>query len=81
MNVDAAMKSLRVLCFKSAQPNDPRGYRVPARSIRLENFACPLPIVEDRAGWGIAANLLRNYEITEGRRHSPSQIAHAILGC
>jgi hypothetical protein len=75
VNVDTAMKSLRVLRFKAAQPDDPRGHRIAARSIWLENFAGQPPIVEDGADWRVVSDFLRDHEITEGCRHSPSKIA------
>src|SRR6266487_1033288 len=74
VDVDAAVKSLRVLGFKSAQPNDPRSHRIAARSIWLENFAGQPPIVEDGADWRVVADFLRDHKVAERRRHSPSKI-------
>src|SRR5947209_20583572 len=38
MDVNAATKGMRVLGFKSAQPNDARNHRIAAGSIWRENF-------------------------------------------
>src|SRR6202035_1829483 len=39
MNINTTLKSVRVLRFKAAQPNDTRGYGVASGSIGLQNFA------------------------------------------
>ena len=57
MNVDAAVKGVRVLGFKTTQPNDPRDHRIASGSIRLENFAGKPAIVKDRADRRVIANL------------------------
>jgi hypothetical protein len=36
--------------------------------------------MKDCTDWCVVADFLRNREITEGRRHSTSKIAYAVLG-
>src|SRR5205814_1346102 len=56
MNINTTLKSMRVLRFKAAQPNDTRGYGVASGSIGLQNFASESTIVEHGPGRRVVTN-------------------------
>ena len=80
MNVNAAIKSMSVLSFQSAQPNDPRNDWIAARRVWRENFAGEPPIVEHGADWCVVTDFLCNHEITKRSCHSPQKITQPEFG-
>ena len=57
MNINAALKRMRVLRLESAKPDDARGDRVAARSVGLKNFTRQPPLMENSADGHIVADL------------------------
>ena len=57
MNINAALKRVRVLRLESAQPDDARGDGITARSVGLKNFTCQPPLMENSADRHVVADL------------------------
>src|SRR4029077_17691067 len=77
MDINAALKRMRVLCLESAKPDDARGDRVAARSVGLKNFTRQPPLMENSADGHIVADLFFHREITERSGHSSPRVAQA----
>src|SRR5438105_870825 len=58
VNVNAALESMRIGGFQSAQPNNARHHWIASRSIRPQNLAGPTTIMEDRSKRRMVADFL-----------------------
>ena len=70
---------MRVRCFKTAQPDNPRDNRIASGSIRLENLPGKAALMKDRADRSVIADFLRDLQETERSRHAAPAIASAKL--
>src|SRR5881392_2651890 len=77
MNINTTLKSMRVLRFKAAQPNDTRGYGVAPGSIGLQNFASESTVVEHGPRRRVVTNFFLDGKVTQWRCHSSPSVAEA----
>src|SRR5439155_19237051 len=80
VDVDIPGERVRILRLESAQPENARHDRIPARRIREDNFTRAPPIFEDRARWRIIANLFRDLQLAQWRVSAASPITETELG-
>src|SRR5206468_12294039 len=81
MNVNAATKSVSVLTFEAAQPEDACNHRIATRRIWCKNFTREAPVMKNSADWCMVTNFLRHSQVTKRSRHSSPKIAQSELGC
>src|SRR4029077_20303851 len=77
MNINAALKRMRVLRLESAKPDDTRGDRVAARSVGLKNFTRQPPLMKNSSDWHVVTDLFFYCQITERSGHSSLRVAQA----
>src|SRR4029453_8475135 len=77
VNINTTLKSMHVLCFEPAQPDDTRGHGVAPGSIGLQNFASESTIVEHGARRGVVTNFFLDGEVTKRSCHSSPDVAKA----
>jgi hypothetical protein len=80
VNVDAAVKSMRILRFKTAQPDNTRNHGVSTRGIGSENFAGKTAVVKDGTHRRVVPNFLCDSHVAKWSGHSSPKIAEPILG-
>src|SRR5690349_16620875 len=80
VDVNVSRKRVRILCFKSTQPQDPRHDRIATRRIGQNDFASAPPVFEYRARWSIVTDFLRNLQLSEWRSLAAWAIAETKLG-
>src|SRR6266496_6647273 len=78
VNVNAALESVGVRRFQSAQPNNARHHRIAAGSIRLQNLAGPATIMEDGSKRRAVADFLRDLQQSKRSGETAPRIAQAI---
>ena len=80
MDVNIPREGVGVLRLESAQPENARHDRIPARRIRQDNFTSAPAIFEYRARWRIIANFFRDLQLAQWRVPAASPIAETELG-
>src|SRR4029077_17458979 len=75
VNINAALKRMRVLRLESAKPDDARGDRGAARSGGVKNFTFQPPLMENSADGHIVPDLFFYRQITERSGHSSPGVA------
>src|SRR5437667_1868619 len=80
VDVDIPRERVGVLRLESAQPENARHDRIPARRIRQDDFASTPPIFEYRALWRIIANFLRDLQLAQWCVPAAWPVAETELG-
>src|SRR5205814_469225 len=80
VNVNAAIKSVRIAGFETSQPDDPGDDRVPTGCIGSENLAGPAALVKNSAERGMIANFLRDLKSTKRRGQASPAVAQTVFG-